>query len=118
MDGGEADDLAQFVDSDEQGVRWRMIDHELVPFVRRKHRLPSEVSEVRPSFTNGGIEHRTDLLGVARDGWSNGGQDSRSDKAKAGARGAGLCICNRNAGKFTAARLPSSAWLCACPARS
>src|SRR5207249_10614460 len=42
----------------------------------------------------------------------------RSEKERAGARGAGLWICNKNVGNFTAARSPSSASHDACPARS
>jgi hypothetical protein len=57
MDGSETDDIAQFIDGDKQHVRRRMFDHELVPLVRRKHRFPSELSEVRPPVANGRIEH-------------------------------------------------------------
>jgi hypothetical protein len=77
MDGGETDDIVQFIDGDEQNVRRRMVRHELVPLIRRKHRFPSEVREVRPAFANGSIEHCSDLLGIACDGWSNGGHKCR-----------------------------------------
>jgi hypothetical protein len=71
MDDGETNDIVRFIDCDEQYVRRRMFHHELVPLVRRKHRFASELSEARPSFANGSVEHCTDLRGITYDGSSN-----------------------------------------------
>ena len=75
MNGDDTDDIILFImlfiDGDQQYVWWRVVNHELVPLVRRKHRFASELSEVRPSLANGSIEHCTNLLSIACDGASN-----------------------------------------------
>jgi hypothetical protein len=76
MDGGETDGNAWFIDGDQQYV-WRFVlNHKLVPLVRREHRLASELSEVCPPFSNGSIEHCTDVLSIAWNGASNRGHSA------------------------------------------
>src|SRR5437879_928012 len=71
MDGRETDDIAWIVDCNQQYVGRCVLDHELVPFIRREHRLASELAEVRPACADGGVEHCTDVLSIPRLGESN-----------------------------------------------
>jgi hypothetical protein len=76
MDGGETDDIAWFIDGDQQNV-WRFVlNHKLVPLVMGEHRLAGELTEVCPPFSNGSIEHCTDLLSIAWNGASNRGHSA------------------------------------------
>jgi hypothetical protein len=63
VNGGKADDRISLVHRDEEHVRRRVLDYELVPFLWRKHRRARELAEVRPPVANRGIKHRANALG-------------------------------------------------------
>jgi hypothetical protein len=70
MNSGVTDDLSGRVDGDEQSIRRYVLLHELVPSLRRKHRLAGELAEICPPFANRRVEHGTNLLRISRNGAS------------------------------------------------
>ena len=71
VDGNEAVEAIGFVDRNQQRIRRRVFGDKRVPLLRRKHRPGRELAEILPSLTNGGVERRTDRLGVIRTGAPN-----------------------------------------------
>jgi len=56
VNGCTADDSVGFVDRDEQHIRRQVIGQELIPVQRCEHGFRSEVAQVGPARTDGGIE--------------------------------------------------------------
>jgi hypothetical protein len=70
MNGRVADHTFGFVDRNQENIRRCMVGNELIPVLRRKHRLGHELPEVGPARTYGRVEDSSDGRSVSRDGRS------------------------------------------------
>ena len=62
-------DAFGFVDRDQEHIRRRMVGNELIPVLRREHRLGDELAKVGPARADRRVEDSSD--GVSGDGGSN-----------------------------------------------
>ena len=64
MNGRVTDAAVGFVDRDQEHIRRRMVGNELIPVLRREHRLGDELAKVGPARAYSRVEYSSD--GIAR----------------------------------------------------
>ncbi len=70
MNGRVTDDAFGFVDRDQEHIRRRMVGNELIPDLRREHRLGDEFAKLGPARAYRGVEDSSDGRSVSGDGGS------------------------------------------------
>jgi hypothetical protein len=70
MNGRVTDDAFGFVDRDQEHIRRYMVGHDLIPVLRREHRLGDELAEVGPVGAYRRVEDSSDGRSVSRDSGS------------------------------------------------